>query len=497
MSVESKDQRQVPVLIHAVEAQREDIVELLLKHGADGNVCGLPSRYSRDGGLSALHIAATIGNAAIARSLLNHGANINYKCRVYWYNGDTETPLHYACQKGFFEVVRVLVQHGAFAADLQMYTGRSIQFAAKNGHTEIFKLLLEQENVDNSLHYVTNALRDAVRKGSHEIIKFLLARGLSVGDSLHTAVYFKSGDCTTVKILLDSGANVNSLDNSNETPLHVAVKHADSSIVKMLLDAGANINIKGGHNGKPTIHYAVHRNSFETFKEKINILLNHGANLNETDNKGCTILHCVYAASEFQYLLERGADFNVVNMNGNTFINSRNAKGTEKLLIILFQMSHYRGVPIGENVLRDIKKNSKLYTFYSQCKDELEDMKEEMIDGTDTSLFDIFTTFQYNQLLACVRNDKVFEYFDAKRYRNKFSVLEKFIVEHVEQVLFRRQLLDDVKLFFRILFDDNGKKLPPLPISCADRIFSYLNDSDLISLSKNGRYSKRTWTVIL
>lgn len=46
--------------------------------------------------------------------------------------------------------------------------------------------------------------------------------------------------------MLDIGANVNVLDATDKTPLHVAASEArsDAEILKLLLDAGADINAR-------------------------------------------------------------------------------------------------------------------------------------------------------------------------------------------------------------------------------------------------------------
>jgi hypothetical protein len=77
-----------------------EIVELLLKRGADPNV-------KDDNGQTPLHIAALWGHVDVVRVLLEHRADPNAK------DNDGKTPLHYAAEKGHVDVVRVLLERGA------------------------------------------------------------------------------------------------------------------------------------------------------------------------------------------------------------------------------------------------------------------------------------------------------------------------------------------------------------------------------------------------
>lgn len=58
-----------------------------------------------------------------------------------------------------------------------------------------------------------------------------------------------------VKYLIDNGANVNSLDIENKSPLHNACNNDNYAIVKYLIDNGANINCLDNENKSP-IHIA-------------------------------------------------------------------------------------------------------------------------------------------------------------------------------------------------------------------------------------------------
>jgi ankyrin repeat protein len=63
------------------------------------------------------------------------------------------------------------------------------------------------------------------------------------GDTpLHVMVW-RSDRCA-VKLLIESGADVNAVGDMGETPLHVAIRKGDQGIVEALLASGAKLDIR-------------------------------------------------------------------------------------------------------------------------------------------------------------------------------------------------------------------------------------------------------------
>ena len=76
----------------------EDVVHLLLEHGAD-------STAQDEEGWTSLHLASVNGHEKVARLLLEHGADVTAQTK------DLETPLHLASQGGHEDIVRLLLEH--------------------------------------------------------------------------------------------------------------------------------------------------------------------------------------------------------------------------------------------------------------------------------------------------------------------------------------------------------------------------------------------------
>ncbi len=162
--------------------------------------------------------------------LLQHGADINETN----YNG--ESGLILAAKKGHFDVVKFLVEKGA-----NLSKGKSqynaLYHAVENGHTEIVKFLLEQE-IDPS-----GALVIAAEKGYEEILKTLLDHGGDINETnnkytpLTCAVV--RGGLNIVQILIDRGADVNRPDGNGKKALQYAREYEDKEIADILIKAGA------------------------------------------------------------------------------------------------------------------------------------------------------------------------------------------------------------------------------------------------------------------
>lgn len=135
-------------------------------------------------------------------------------------------------------------------------------------------------------------------------------------DEIHDAV--RSGDLETVKALLQSHAEwLNSPDQNQKTPLHLALESGHADIAGYLIERGADINLKDKDKGAP-LHNAAYLGSLGI----VDLLLKKGAtSLNEGNFRGQTPLHfaCERGHPEVVIrLLDAGADIEAQDMLGRT-----------------------------------------------------------------------------------------------------------------------------------------------------------------------------------
>ena len=124
------------------------------------------------------------------------------------------TPLYFASDRGFLEVVSLLVSAGADVNRLSKW-GSPLQIAARKGHEEIVALLLK------------NGADPSLPGGEHR------------RTALHEAAWH--GSPTIAKLLLDKGANANALTQEvgPAPPLHFAVLRKNHEVAELLREYGA------------------------------------------------------------------------------------------------------------------------------------------------------------------------------------------------------------------------------------------------------------------
>jgi ankyrin repeat protein len=165
------------------------------------------------------------------------------------------TPLYWAAELGYTEVLQVLISKGAdFNARGGLY-GNALQAASREGHEKVVQLLLDNGadiNVQNG-HY-GNALQAASDGGHEKVVQLLLDKGADVnarGGLYGNALYAASdgGHEKVVQLLLDNGADTNVQGGSPGNALQAASTRGHNKIIDMLVRHGADINVQGALYG--------------------------------------------------------------------------------------------------------------------------------------------------------------------------------------------------------------------------------------------------------
>ena len=267
-----------------------EIIELLLKHGAQVDL-------QNDDGESALIVAAQNSQAKVATKLVReYGASVGLKKKY-----SSWTALMKASESGSIDIVKLLLEHGA--DDL----GWALVLAILNKHNDIIKLFLEcGAKVDDknwSLFLDKPPLVLAIEIGYAGIVKLLLEHGAKQGkdQAITNAIFNKNAEI--VKILSEYGAQVDE-GLSDQPPLVEAVKKGDADIIKLLLEHGA----------KQRLDRAITDAIFDKNAEIIHILSEHGAQVDEvvddeyrSDEPPLVVAVGKEDADIVKWLLEHGA----------------------------------------------------------------------------------------------------------------------------------------------------------------------------------------------
>ena len=318
-------------------------VKRLLAQGADPNV---PDQDLD----TPLHLAADAGQAEAVKVLLQAGASPNARCR------DGDTPLHRSLQN--VGIVEMLFQAGA-KMQPDAGGGTPLHSAAYFNLSPAIPFLLEKGAViDNKDHDGNTPLHDAAQRGNtsaaltllrsganhliendqnltppelgHQCRQYSLVRQLmqEIETPLHHAAYrgnlsevrqllreksnpnakddrgfpplfyaVMAGHLTTVKLLLDYEADPHAIARFGANAVQVAVATQQIEVLEYLLEQGVSPNQGDRIRGGNALHNAARHKS----PEAIQLLIQHGAQINATDRRGHTPLDYAQQGPEAEH----------------------------------------------------------------------------------------------------------------------------------------------------------------------------------------------------
>lgn len=256
----------------AVFAHDPHMVSLLLANGADPNRPTGPTKWSL------LDLATYPGNEDVAAVLLRHGAV---------YTQDVTTGLHAAVRSDSEYGIRVYVARGASLEGI-------IEHALEPQHggcvdESIVRLLVEL-GAD-----ATAGLESAVYRGDLHDMQLLVELGGDVLEGSLFVVAVGMWHVEIVRFLIDSGVDVESMDEGGKRPIHHALAPFSSP---WMMAAGGRITSEWVED--------LHKRRLEL----LNMLVDAGADVDGRTRDGATALDLALAlgeeAAEIVHLLRGG-----------------------------------------------------------------------------------------------------------------------------------------------------------------------------------------------
>lgn len=180
--------------------------------------------------------------------------------RINKYDKVSARPLHYAAYNGHFEIVKLLVEHGA-KVNAQDESGQTaLHVAAQNGHAEIVNYLLSKGAEINLVDYRRRSpLYFAVLYGHLDVILVFSENHpnrASIRENrtglLNLMMHF--GHYDLVDVLVKSCVNFQNYSSGSQLLL-LATVMGNTELVKLLLDKGA-IYTSCGVKGRTLLHHA-------------------------------------------------------------------------------------------------------------------------------------------------------------------------------------------------------------------------------------------------
>ena len=245
---------------------------------------------------------------------------------------DSMTPLMFAVRSGHVEAVRTLLDSGADVNETASNGLSVLVLAIINAHYELASLLLDK-----------GADANAAGQGWTPLHQVVTTPRLSYGRFPHPPQTGRVSPLELARKLMDRGADVNArmtvptlgdgyrtrLNRLDATPLLLAAKGAYPEMMELLLEHGAELRAKTAEGttalmlaaGVAIFNEGDDAGTEEETLRAVKLLVERGADVNEVDANGETAVHgAAYRGhnSVVQYLADRGAALDVKNRVGWT-----------------------------------------------------------------------------------------------------------------------------------------------------------------------------------
>lgn len=298
---------------------------------------------SSHAGAGELSDAVMSGNRQKVSQLLALGAPVNSRYE------NQNTPLHWAAAAGQKEMVRFLIEKGA-----------DVNAKNRNGWSPL------------NLAIVSDVYPDGLEVGSSQLDSDISIRGYEQSIRANRAAY--TGDAAwlnivteseekyfkTVQLLIENGADVNSLTIHNHAPLDLALLYSDTKTTSLLIEKGADVKAKGESNlqraalaGRTKVVSEMIRKGVVVTPESLETTLLFAAGLGYVDIAGLLVdngvsvnggkesrtpLHWAVRAGRTEtaiLLIKKGADVNARDKDQSTPLHLAAANGNTGIAKLL------------------------------------------------------------------------------------------------------------------------------------------------------------------
>ena len=227
--------------------------------------------------------AAQEGDTNWVEKILDKGMSPNCQTRM------GTTPLMFAVMRGYYDLAELLLKRGA-RVNIKNYNDKTVFDILKSTPADFVSYNLTDEQKRNFQLYgqkvydllksyskgINEGIRDKMTPKSEDELKMSLDK-YTPREKMLMAI--ESDITWLAKDAIKNGLDVNqSVNNRNFTYLMAACDMLRFEIVKMLIEAGANVNNKDNY-GNSVLSVAYHQNNKEESQDIIAILKRNGAKI--------------------------------------------------------------------------------------------------------------------------------------------------------------------------------------------------------------------------
>ena len=331
-------------------------------------------------GKNCLHIAASKGHFNLCKTLIE---KINFN--VDMVDNKKWTALHYAAQKGSYELMNYFIAKGTDVLLKTKDGANCLHIAASNGHLNLCKTLINEINFDVNIadDKGWTALHCSAQSGNDELFGFIADKGTNIflktkggQNCLHIAA--SRGHFNLCKTLIEKiNFNVHMVDNKKWAALHYAAQSGNYELMKYFIAKGTDVFLKT-EDGVNCFNIAAsngHLNLCKTLINEINF------DVNIADDKGWTALHCSAQSGNdelFGFIADKGTNIFLKTKGGQNCLHIAASRGHFNLCKTLIEKINF-------NVhMVDNKKWAALH--YAAENGSYKLMKYFITKGTDVLL---------------------------------------------------------------------------------------------------------------
>jgi len=184
---------------------------------------------------------------------------------------------------------------------------------------------------------VTKRVQEIIQRGDIYYLEQLLDSGFDINELDETGNHllhlsasrkYRSGGTRFHELLIERGADINLVNKAGLSPLDIAILNGNTEVTELLIEKGAQ---------SYSLHAAIHQGDVERVKQ----LLKDGADINKLDMREwqTPLMYAVSAENPemVRFLISNGADVNHINPRGSTPLTQTAFLGDIEMVKLLLE----------------------------------------------------------------------------------------------------------------------------------------------------------------